>query len=97
MGAGRFAIISLDVEPILSGFEFCWEVAPDLVPPAYADAALAGINGLLERSGLTCDQTRVRVVEGAHHAVDSSPMCYTVATSIAFQDAIDRAGMTSDY
>ena len=85
--------IFLVVEPATElTLSFSWEVPSSDVPPEYAESVFAGVTGLLGKLELVCCGTCVRAVGGSYNDVDSSPMAYTIASSYAFQDAIDKAG-----
>ncbi len=94
---GRYGHVLIIVEPSSApGVSFSWEVLESQVPSLYKEAVYAGINSLFDVEGkfeqIECNDITVRVVGGSFHETDSSPLCYTKAASIAFEDAARRAG-----
>ena len=98
-GRGQFGHVVIEVEPLEkgTGFEFKDETKGGAIPQEYIPAVKKGIEGAMNTgvlAGYPVVDVSVRLVDGSHHAVDSSEMAFSIAGSIAFKDAMKRATPT---
>ena len=98
-GRGQFADCKIHLEPLPRGseFEFVDEIFGGSIPQGYRPAVEKGIQETAARGYLAGFQVvdfRVRLQDGQYHDVDSSEMAFKVAGSLAFKDAMERAGAT---
>ena len=98
-GRGQFADCRIKVEPLTDGqeFEFVDKIFGGSIPQGYRPAVEKGIQEARLRgylAGYPVSGFRVLLLDGQHHAVDSSEMAFKVAGSLAFKDALSRAAVT---
>ncbi|HVS16289.1 MAG TPA: elongation factor G [Thermoanaerobaculia bacterium] len=98
-GRGQFADCKISVEPLPRGekFEFVDEIFGGAIPQNYRPAVEKGILEACERgylAGYPVVDFRVRLLDGQYHDVDSSEMAFKIAGSLAFKDAMAKAGAT---
>lgn len=98
-GRGQFADCRIKVEPLPRGgdFEFVDEIFGGSIPQGYRPAVKKGILETRQRgylAGYPIVDFRVRLVDGQYHDVDSSEMAFKIAGSMAFKDALAKAGVT---
>ena len=98
-GRGQFGHVVIEVEPLEkgTGFEFKDETKGGAIPQEYIPAVKKGIEGAMNTgvlAGYPVVDVSVRLVDGSHHAVDSSEMAFSIAGSMAFKDAMKRATPT---
>ncbi|MFD9408069.1 elongation factor G [Streptomyces sp. NPDC059989] len=91
-GAGQFAHVVLDVEPLEEvGFEFRSAVVGGRVPQEYARAVEAGCRDALAEgplAGFPVTGLRVTLTDGATHSKDSSEMAFRAAGRFALREAL---------
>ncbi|MFE9629745.1 elongation factor G [Streptomyces sp. NPDC006463] len=91
-GAGQFAHIVIDVEPLEEvGFEFRSTVVGGRVPQEYARAVEAGCRDALAEGplgGFPVTGLRVTLTDGATHSKDSSEMAFRAAGRFALREAL---------
>ncbi|RSS99412.1 elongation factor G [Streptomyces sp. WAC07149] len=96
-GAGQFAHVVLDVEPLGEpGFEFRSAVTGGRVPQEYARAVEAGCRDALAEGplgGHPVTGVRVVLTDGATHSKDSSEMAFRAAGRFALRDALRACGV----
>ncbi|MFK0044706.1 elongation factor G [Streptomyces sp. NPDC090741] len=103
-GAGQFAHVVLDVEPLApdaeqagdGGFEFRSAVVGGRVPQEYARAVEAGCRDALAEGplgGHPVTGLRVTLTDGATHSKDSSEMAFRAAGRFALREALRAAAM----
>ncbi|MGW4890847.1 elongation factor G [Kitasatospora sp. NPDC004240] len=101
-GAGQFAQVVLDVEPLpegvdaACGFEFRSTVTGGRVPKEYVQAVEAGCRDALAdgpRAGHPVTGLRVTLTDGATHVKDSSEPAFRTAGRLALRGAL-RAAVT---
>ncbi|MEU8528094.1 MULTISPECIES: elongation factor G [Streptomyces] len=99
-GAGQFAHVVLDVEP-LDGpdgtFAFASTVTGGRVPQEYVRAVEAGCRDALAEGplgGHPVTGLRVTLTDGATHSKDSSELAFRTAARFALRDALRAAVMT---
>ncbi len=98
-GRGQFGDCKIKVEPTNDGteFEFIDEIFGGSIPQGFRPAVEKGIQETRQRgflAGYPVVNFRVRLLDGQYHDVDSSEMAFKVAGSLAFKDAMNRAGAT---
>jgi translation elongation factor EF-G len=104
---GRFAVVTLQMEPIPltrncePRVEVFWEVDLNKFPADIAKEIFEGVvNGVkVFADSEYCDSgaltsTLVRILDAEYHQVDSSEFCYMVATSVAIRDCFAQSGIT---
>ncbi|WP_030716046.1 elongation factor G [Streptomyces sp. NRRL F-2580] len=91
-GAGQFAHVVVDVEPLEeAAFEFRSAVIGGRVPPEYARAVEAGCRDALAEGplgGHPVTGLRVTLTDGATHSKDSSEMAFRAAGRFALREAL---------
>ncbi|MEU2280387.1 elongation factor G [Streptomyces sp. NPDC013178] len=90
-GAGQFAHVVLDVEPLQDGFDFRSAVVGGRVPQEYVRAVEAGCRDALAEGplgGHTVTGLRVTLTDGATHVKDSSEMAFRTAGRLALREAL---------
>ncbi|THA47732.1 elongation factor G [Streptomyces sp. A1136] len=92
-GAGQFAHVVIDVEPLgeASGFEFGCAVVGGRVPQEYARAVEAGCRDALAEGplgGYPVTGLRVTLTDGATHSQDSSEPAFRAAGRFALREAL---------
>ncbi|WP_328929426.1 elongation factor G [Streptomyces sp. NBC_00190] len=91
-GAGQFAHVVIDVEPLEEvGFEFRSTVVGGRVPQEYARAVEAGCRDALAEGplgGFPVTGLRVTLTDGATHSKDSSDMAFRAAGRFALREAL---------
>ena len=98
-GRGQFADCKIKLEPLPDGedFDFVDEIFGGSIPQQYRPAVMKGIQEARRRgflAGYPVVGFRVRLFDGQHHQVDSSEMAFKIAGSLAFKDAMAKAGAT---
>lgn len=97
-GAGQFAHVVLDVEPLgaESGFEFRSAVVGGRVPQEYVRAFEAGCRDALAEGPLGGHQVtglRVTLTDGSTHVKDSSDTAFRTAGRLGLRDALRACAM----
>ncbi len=95
-GHGQFAHVILEIEPLErgGGFEFVDKVRGGSIPREFIPAVEKGVQDALEvgpLSGYPVVDTKVTLVDGRFHEVDSSEMAFRIAGSMAAKSAIHKA------
>jgi elongation factor G len=78
-----------------SGFEVIDEIKGGAIPKEFIPAVVKGIKEAMETgvlAGYTVVDFCVRLYDGSFHEVDSSEIAFKIAASMAFKDAVRRAG-----
>jgi elongation factor G len=95
-GAGQFAKIELDFEPLDAGEGIVFEskIVGGRVPKEYIPGVEKGIklstdSGFL--AGFPVIDFKCTLVDGAYHDVDSSVMAFEIAARAAFREAMPKA------
>ena len=96
-GSGQYAVVVLRLEPGEpgAGYEFLDKVVGGAVPKEYIPAVDAGIQEAMESgvlAGFPVVDVRVSLIDGKYHEVDSSERAFKIAGSIAFKEAMRKAG-----
>ncbi|MEV4159169.1 elongation factor G [Nonomuraea dietziae] len=97
-GAGQFAHVVLDVEPldIATGFAFRSAVVGGRVPREYVTAVEAGCRDALAEGplgGHPVTGLRVTLTDGATHSKDSSELAFRTAGRLALREALRACRM----
>ncbi|MFI0086771.1 elongation factor G [Streptomyces bobili] len=99
-GAGQFAHVVLDVEPLeggfAGGFEFRSAVVGGRVPQEYVRAVEAGCRDALAEGplgGHAVTGLRVTLTDGATHVKDSSEMAFRTAGRLGLREALRACTM----
>ncbi|MDJ0896513.1 MAG: elongation factor G [Alphaproteobacteria bacterium] len=95
-GAGQFARLKLVFEPGEpgTGFEFASEIVGGAVPKEYIPGVEKGLKDAKESgtvAGFPVIDFKTRLIDGAHHDVDSSVMAFEIAARSAFKEAMQKA------
>ena len=98
-GRGQYGHCKVRFEPMDANaektFEFVSEVVGGAIPKEYIPAVGAGIEdaskaGIL--GGFPVLGVKATVYDGSYHEVDSNEMAFKIAGSLAFKDAMQKAG-----
>ncbi|WP_157244905.1 elongation factor G [Nonomuraea typhae] len=94
-GAGQYAVVTIDVAPLESGFAFGSAVTGGRVPREYVAAVEAGCRDALAEGPLGHEVTglRVTLTDGATHPKDSSEPAFRTAGRLALREALRRCAM----
>ena len=95
-GAGQFAKIILEFEPLEkgSGVSFESKIVGGRVPKEYIPGVEKGIKSSTETgflAGFPVIDFKCTLVDGAYHDVDSSVMAFEIAARAAFREAMGKA------
>nr|WP_321503039.1 elongation factor G [uncultured Dethiosulfovibrio sp.] len=98
-GRGQYGDVVINMEPLEDGKGFLFEdkIVGGVIPRDYIPAVQKGIeesltNGIL--GGFPVIGVKVQLVYGSYHDVDSSEMAFKIAASMAFKEAMRKAGPT---
>ena len=97
-GAGQFAKVELNVEPLApgKGREIENKIKGGAIPKEFIPGVEKGIesvadNGIL--AGFPLIDYKVTIVDGLHHDVDSSVLAFEIASRFCFKEACTRASL----
>ncbi len=95
-GAGQFARVKIEFEPLEAGagFEFENSVVGGSVPRDYVPGVSKGIESARQSgvlAGFPVIDFKATLIDGAHHDVDSSVMAFEIAGRAAFREAVEKA------
>jgi elongation factor G len=94
-GRGQYGHVKLQLEPLTTGgFEFVNKIVGGAIPKEYIGPVEKGVREAMEGgvlAGYPMVDTRVILVDGSFHEVDSSEMAFKIAGSMAFKDGARRA------
>ncbi|HXO20412.1 MAG TPA: elongation factor G [Thermoanaerobaculia bacterium] len=98
-GRGQFADCKIKMEPLPRGedFKFADEIFGGAIPHNFRPAVEKGIQEARRRgylAGYPVVDFKVRLLDGQYHDVDSSELAFKIAGSLAFKDAMAKAGPT---
>ena len=96
-GHGQFGVARITLEPLDrgAGFQFEDKIVGGAIPRQFIPAVEKGVLETMERGGVhgyPVVDVKVTLVDGKYHSVDSSEMSFKMAGSIAFQEAMAKAG-----
>jgi elongation factor G len=97
-GPGQFAHVVMEVAPAPrgSGLVFVDETHGGVIPKEFIPAIEKGVAGAMDRgvlAGYPMVDVEVHLVDGSTHVRDSTPQAFTMASSLAFQEAARSAGV----
>lgn len=96
-GKGQYGHVKITIEPNEpgKGYEFINKIVGGAVPKEYIPSVDSGIRGAM-LSGVVAGYNVVDVIvtlyDGSYHEVDSSEMAFKIAGSMAFKNAMRKAG-----
>jgi elongation factor G len=94
-GRGQYGHCRIELEPATGeGFVFENDIVGGAIPKEFIKPIEAGIKGAMERgilAGYPVVDVKARLYDGTFHDVDSNEMAFTMAGSLAFQDAAKKA------
>jgi elongation factor G len=96
-GRGQFGDCHIEIEPAESGtgLDFVDAIKGGVIPKSFIPAVEKGIAEAMrhgEIAGYPVRDVTVRLVDGSHHAVDSSENAFKIAGSMAWKKAMSEAG-----
>ncbi|MDQ1401857.1 MAG: elongation factor, partial [Actinomycetota bacterium] len=96
-GHGQFGVANIRIEPLErgEGFQFADAIVGGAIPRQFIPAVEKGIQETMVRGGhfgFPVVDAKVTLVDGKFHAVDSSEMSFRMAGSLAFHEAMAKAG-----
>ena len=98
-GRGQFGHVLIEIEPLPpeegQKFEFVNRVRGGSVPKEFIKPTEQGIREAMESgpvAGFEMEGIRAVLYDGSFHDVDSSEVAFKIAGSMAFKDAVKRAG-----
>jgi elongation factor G len=96
-GRGQYGDVEIEIEPAEAGKGFIFEnrIVGGSVPREYIPAVEKGVREATESgvlAGYPIVDVQVALLDGSYHEVDSSEMAFKIAGSMAFKDAVKRAG-----
>jgi elongation factor G len=96
-GHGQFGVASIRIQPLGrgEGFHFVDEVVGGAIPRQYIPAVEKGVIEAMGQGGVhgfPVVDVQVTCYDGKYHPVDSSEMSFKMAGSLAFKDAMAKAG-----
>jgi len=96
-GHGQYGDVVLEVEPLPkgAGFQFESKIAGGVIPKEFIPAVEQGVQSALSSgvlAGYPIVDIKATLVDGSYHEVDSSDMAFKIAASIAFKEAVQKAG-----
>jgi len=94
-GRGQFGHVIINLEPAPEeGFDFVNKIKGGRIPTEFIPAVEQGVEEALGsgvKAGYPMVDTRVELIDGSYHDVDSSEMAFKIAGSMAVQEAARRA------
>ena len=96
-GRGQYGhvIISLEPNDTGKGFEFENKVKGGNIPTEYIPAVENGIKETMKSgvlAGYPLEDVKITLLDGSYHDVDSSEIAFKIAGSMAFKEAVKKAG-----
>jgi elongation factor G len=96
-GAGQYAKVAIDLEPLPrgTGYEFVDKIVGGVIDQSFRPSVDKGIHAKLEEgiiAGYPIVDVRVYLVDGKTHPVDSKDIAFQVAGREVFKLAIEQAG-----
>jgi elongation factor G len=98
-GRGQFGDCRIEIEPLNDpaqplGFEFVDKIKGGVIPGSFIPAVEKGVREAMDAgvlAGYPVKGVRVRLVDGAHHSVDSSEIAFKLAGIQAMRQALEQA------
>jgi elongation factor G len=96
-GHGQYGVASIRIEPLErgEGFHFVDQVVGGAIPKQYIPAVEKGVLEAMSQGGVhgyPVVDVQVSCYDGKYHSVDSSEMSFKMAGSLAFREAMAKAG-----
>jgi elongation factor G len=96
-GRGQYgdAVIAVEPNEPGGGYEFVNKIVGGAIPKEYISSVDQGIKEAMESgviAGFPVVDVKVTLIDGSYHEVDSSEMSFKVAGSMAFKNAMHKAG-----
>jgi elongation factor G len=96
-GRGQYGDVEIEIEPVEAGTGFIFEnkIVGGSIPREYIPAVEKGIREAMESgvlAGYPMVDIQVSLLDGSYHEVDSSEMAFKIAGSMAFKEAVRKAG-----
>ena len=95
-GRGQYGDVKIEVEPNEGeGFVFENRIVGGSVPRKFIGPVQTGVREAMESgalAGYEMQNITVTLLDGSYHDVDSSELAFKIAGSMAFKDAVSRAG-----
>ena len=97
-GHGQYGHVKIDLEAGErgTGLVFVNDIVGAVIPKEFIPSIEKGLRDAMNR-GVLCGypmvDVRVRLFDGSYHEVDSSGPAFEVAASMAFQEAVQKAGL----
>ncbi len=96
-GHGQFGVASIRIAPLErgEGFHFVDQVVGGAIPKQYIPAVEKGVGETMSMGGhfgFPVVDVQATCFDGKYHSVDSSEMSFKMAGSIAFKEALEKAG-----
>lgn len=97
-GFSQFALVRLGIEPNVSGAgnKFENKVVGGAVPKEFIPGVEKGVQGVLDAGvliGFPMMDTKVTLLDGTYHAVDSSALAFEIAARAAMKEGAEKAGV----
>ena len=98
-GKGQFAHVKLMIEPNESGkgYEFVNKITGGAIPKEFIPCVDQGIQGAMLTgvlAGYQVVDVKATLLDGSAHEVDSSELAFKICGSMAFKEAMSKAGPT---
>jgi elongation factor G len=101
-GRGQFGACTIEIAPLndpthATGFEFVDEIKGGVIPHSFIPAVEKGVREAMQAgvlAGYPVKDVRVRLLDGAHHSVDSSEIAFKLAGLQAMKRALELADST---
>jgi elongation factor G len=94
-GSGQYGDVVINLEPAPGeGYSFTDKIVGGKIPKEYISSVNAGIQEAMAAgvlAGYPVVDTKVELIDGSYHEVDSSERAFKIAGSIAFKEAMKRA------
>ena len=95
-GRGQYGHCRLTVEPLPrgEGFKFAQKIKPGLIPAEFVLAVEDGARESLDfgiLAGFPMTDIKVTLTGGSYHDVDSTPVAFKIAATMAFKEAAQKA------
>lgn len=96
-GHGQYGVANVRVRPLErgGGFEFVDQIVGGAIPRQFIPAVQKGVEEAMGAGGAhgwPVVDVSVTLFDGKFHSVDSSEMSFKMAGSLAFREALDKAG-----
>jgi elongation factor G len=96
-GKGLYGHCVIAIEPLPrgKGFEFADKTRGGVIPREFIGDVENGVREAMESgivAGYPVTDLRAALLDGSYHEVDSAPVAYKIAASLAFREAAKKAG-----